>query len=170
MFTFNPDQILTRVLPGDRQTLSRGGPTTTARSGGTAFDEFQQPQYVADDGIAPSADTLQDQFVVFQLNKERQGPTVLNAAAVKPHLEGSDDQPDALADLYLISFHMGNQDKLEKNARATIRINFGKDASSSDRMFETAYWAIAAGLKRFNKSTSRPAENRVGADRNPTTT
>lgn len=167
MFTFSPQHTLTGITSGDLQRTPRGAVIKGVRSSDALWDEEHEPSFVRDDGIAPSKDDLQDQFVVFQLNNEQEGPAILNAEAVTSQLEGSEDQPDVLARLNLISFHVGAHDTVKENTRATMRINFGKDPSSSDRAFDTAFWAVAAGLKLYNESTGKPAENKeLAADMN----
>ena len=161
-FSFDLAQTLTGVpaaAPRKARTKSRG--PLTGGDGGfpTAF--------VRDDGVAAAPDDMKDQFVVFQLGDTMDGPAILNAEAVKPKLAGSDDEPDVLTKLNLISFHVGADERIDRNTRATMRINFGKDPSSTDRMFDTAFWAVAAGLKLYNDSTGQPAQTKdLSADIN----
>jgi hypothetical protein len=162
VFSFDLHQTLTGV-PGAALRKGRArarGPVLPGEDGFAAA-------FVRDDGVAASADDMKDQFVVFQLNDSMDGPAILNAEAVKPKLAGSDDEPDVLTKLNLISFHVGADERIDKNTRATMRINFGKDASSTDRMFDTAFWAVAAGLKLYNDSTGQPAQTKdLSADMN----
>jgi hypothetical protein len=162
VFSFDLEQTLTGVpVAAPRKARSKTrGPVLPGEDGfATAF--------VRDDGVAATADDMKDQFVVFQLNDNMDGPAILNAEAVKPKLEGSDDEPDVLTKLNLISFHVGADERIDKNTRATMRINFGKDPSSTDRMFDTAFWAVAAGLKLYNDSTGQPAQTKdLSADMN----
>ena len=155
VFSFDLQQTLTAVAAAPRRQAkakSRGMVLPTEAGFPTAF--------VRDDGVVASADDMKDQFVVFQLSDAMDGPAILNAEAVKPKLAGSDDEPDVLARLNLISFHIGAEEKIDKNTRATMRINFGKDPSSTDRLFDTAFWAVAAGLKLYNETTGQPTQTK----------
>lgn len=162
VFSFDPDQTLTGIpaaAPRKARGKSRGIVLPT--EGGFA------PAFVGDDGVVASPNEMKEQFVVFQLSDTMDGPAILNAEAVKPKLAGSDEEPDVLTKLNLISFHIGADEKIDKNTRATMRINFGKDSSSTDRMFDTAFWAVAAGLKLYNENTEEPAQTKdLSADIN----
>ena len=63
-----------------------------------------------------------------------------------------------LVALELLSFHVGSGEEVDPNTRATLRINFGKDESSTDKRFDTAFWSIAAGLNLYNQSKKKPVE------------
>lgn len=162
LFNFDLNQTLTGVpAAAARPGRSKSRGTMLPTEGGFG------PAFVGDDGAVAAADVIKDQFVVFQLSDNMDGPAILNAEAVKPKLAGSDDEPDVLTKLNLISFHVGADEKIDKNTRATMRINFGKDPSSTDRMFDTAFWAIAAGLKLYNDNTGQAAQTKdLSADIN----
>jgi hypothetical protein len=171
LFSFDLDRTLTGVpaAPTSQRAARRAtGPAGKARGGGDMWSEgVPSTNYVSDTGAAASQSDMKDQFVVFQLNESMEGPAVLNAEAVRPKLAGSDDEPDILTKLNLISFHVGDGENIDKGTRATMRINFGKDPSSTDRMFDTAFWAIAAGLKLYNDNTGQPAQTKeLSADIN----
>ena len=165
VFSFDLDQTLTGVPASPK-------PKVRTRSRGAAGDlpdflGWNETSFVSDDSSVLTANEMKDQFVVFQLNDSMDGPAILSAESVKPKLEGSEDAPDVLTKLNLISFHVGADEKIEKGTRATMRINFGKDPSSSDRLFDTAFWAIAAGLKLYNDRTGQPAQTKdLAADIN----
>lgn len=152
LFSFDLDRTLTG-LPAARPMARKGG-AAKARAGDAWPGETT---FIGDDGVVASGSDMADQFVVFQLGENMDGPAILSAEDVKPKLAGSDDEPDVLAKLNLVSFHVGADERIEKGTRATMRINFGKDPSSTDRMFDTAFWAIAAGLKLHNDGTGQPA-------------
>lgn len=148
LFSFDPAQTLT--------TLASPAPRTQPRARGEegGFDLFRGGANVfsRDDGTTASHDDLSDQFIVYQISKEATGPALLDATAVQPTLAGSPEQPDALARLNLVSFHLGKGEDIDPNTRATMRITFGADPSSSTRMLDTAFWAVAAGLKLYAQS------------------
>lgn len=161
LFSFDPAQTLTAIAPP--ASPPRAAKSTARGNFGTGFSAA----FASDNGAVVSSDDMQDQFVVFQLNDTMDGPAILNAEAVKPKLAGSDEEPDVLTKLNLLSFHVGADERIDKNTRATMRINFGKDPSSTDRSFDTAFWAIAAGLKLYNDSTGQPAQTKeLSADIN----
>lgn len=165
VFAFDPAQTLTAVPAAAARP--KGKAAMTARAARPWDDGSSPVAYVGDDGATPAPDDMKDQFVVFQLGDTMDGPAILGAEAVKPKLAGSEEEPDVLAKLHLASFHVGAGEKIDKNTRATMRINFGKDPSSTDRMFDTAFWAIAAGLKLYNDSTGKPAQTKdLAADIN----
>lgn len=171
VFSFDPAQTLTGV-PGPIGARRGKAPKVPPAARSTAAakpwgEEASSFAYVGDDGASTAADDMKDQFVVFQLNDTMEGPAILGAEAVKPKLAGSEEEPDVLAKLHLTSFHLGADQSIDKGTRATMRINFGKDPSSTDRMFDTAFWAIAAGLKLYNDSTGQPAQTKeLSADIN----
>ena len=163
VFSFDLNQTLTGI-PTPPPTKARA---KTRSVGVSDLLGWGDTAFISDNGTVSSSDDMKDQFVVFQLNDTMDGPAILNAEAVKPKLAGSDDQPDVLTKLNLISFHVGADERIEKGTRATMRINFGKDPSSTDRMFDTAFWAIAAGLKLYNDRTGQPAQTKdLAADIN----
>ncbi|GEM_PF-2643975 len=88
---------------------------------------------------------LARQFLVFQLSAAPDGPAVLEPTSVDPAIAGSPDEPDVLMRLELLSFHVGSAEAIDPQTRATLRINIGKDESSTDKKFETAFFAAARG-------------------------
>jgi hypothetical protein len=112
----------------------------------------------------PAADTA-DQFVVFQLSNQMDGPAILESSQVEPKIDGSRDEPDVLVGVEMLSFQVGESEDIDKNTRATLRLNFGKDESSTDRQFDAAFWSIAAGLSLYDQAkTGRAAGKDLKAD------
>jgi hypothetical protein len=104
---------------------------------------------------------LPDQFVAFQLSSQLQGPSLLESAQVEPKIEGSSDkEPDVQVALEMLSFHVGENENIDPNARATMRINFGKDESSSDNRFDTVFWSIAAGLNLYDQVKNKKTDTK----------
>ena len=92
-----------------------------------------------------SATNLDNQFIIFQLNSSTEGPTILDSSEVQPSLDGNSEEPDVLIAAEMVSLHVARKG-LEPDTRATLRMNFGKDQSSTDKRFDTVFWSIAAGL------------------------
>lgn len=153
LFSFDASKTVTATI-ADAQPLAR------ARGAGARGNRV-----IRDDGVQLSEADLANQFIVYQLNKGAEGPALLDSTSVTPTLEGSDDEPDVLAKLNLISFHVGAEDRIDRNARATMRITFGRDPSSSSRILDTAFWAIAAGLKLHNEGKAAQ-DKQLAADLN----
>ncbi len=110
-------------------------------------------------GVQQEAKTaFEDQFCVFQFGADMDGPTLVEPAKVKPSLDGSEKSPDVRAALELVSFHVGAGEEIDKDMRATMRLNFGKDEQSTDTVFKTVFWSIAAGLKLYDAATSDRAQ------------
>jgi hypothetical protein len=111
-----------------------------------------------DKGVSP------EQFQIFQLNTDPTGPTILDSTAVDPLLAG-DKNPDVLMHVELSSFHLGDDVSLDPNTRATLRMNIGKDESSTDKRFEAVFWSIAAGLNLYDQQKKmRPESKDLNAD------
>ena len=60
----------------------------------------------------------------------------------------------------MLSFHVGANEPIDKDTRATMRITFGKDQSSTDQRFDTLFWSIAAGLQLYDSAKNKPAESK----------
>ena len=114
--------------------------------------------FAIDNNLALKENDLSNQFIAFQLNNKKDGPAILESSEVTSTIEGSSEQPDVLMNLEMQSFHIGNDVDVDKNSRATMRINIGKDKSSTDKMFDTAFWSIAAGLDLYNEAKKKPAD------------
>ena len=126
---------------------------------------------------------LADQFLVFQLNNTETGGTVLETSLVEPALAGSEEAPDMQMTIEMIAFHVGKNEGIPDNTRATMRLVIGKDENSRDKYFDAALalqaacgrrlagvmashvpgmytWTIAAGLQLFNDAQGKPAESK----------
>ena len=114
--------------------------------------------YVKDNFPNPSMLDLSNQFVNFQLSNSLDKPSIQESSQVEPILNGSNEQPDMLVNLEMLSFHIGANEDIDKNSRATIRINIGKDENSRDKYFDTAFWSIAAGLNLYNQAKNKVAD------------
>lgn len=105
-----------------------------------------------------SEDDLSNQFIAFQLSNKMDGPSILESSEVTSTIKGSSDEPDVLVNLEMQSFHIGGDVSVNKDTRATMRINIGKDENSTDKYFDTAFWSIAAGLDLYNQAKQKPAD------------
>ena len=114
--------------------------------------------FVKDNSPNPSMLDLSNQFINFQLSNDLEKPPIQESSQVEPVLSGSEEQPDVLVNLEMLSFHIGANEDIDKNSRATIRINIGKDENSRDKYFDTAFWSIAAGLNLYNQAKNKTAE------------
>lgn len=112
--------------------------------------------FTTDRGAPLSDGDLKDQFVVFQFAQAAGGPTILDTSQVEPAKTGSDDRPDALAVLQLASFCVGSDEAVDRNTRATLRLDLGKD-SNSDSPLDTVFWSIAAGMNLYNEYKKQPS-------------
>jgi hypothetical protein len=116
----------------------------------------------SDSGATPD---LSKQFVIFHLNPKANEPAVLEASKVEPKIDGSREEPDVLVALDLLSLQLGSGEEIDAGTKATLRLNFGKDESSTDKKFETAFWSVAAGLNLYNTATNKKANNKdFGSD------
>ena len=145
LFSFDPTQTLTGLAPANASPMAR---SRGASEGGGLID-LRGRNFTRDNGTVASRDDLADQFIAYQISKAAEGPALLDATAVQPGLAGSSEQPDVLARMNLVSFHIGIGEGVDADTRATLRITFGADPSTSTRMLDTAFWAIAAGLKLY---------------------
>jgi hypothetical protein len=118
---------------------------------------------LASDRGAPA--DIADQFVAFQISNQPDGPAILESSQVEPRIDGSRDEPDVLVGVEMQSFQVGASEGIDKETRATLRLNFGKDESSTDRQFDTVFWSIAAGLSLYDQAkTGRAAGKDMKAD------
>jgi hypothetical protein len=100
---------------------------------------------------AELAPGMANQFLIFQFSSQADGPSLLDSVNTEPGIAGSDSEPDVLVALEMLSFHVGDNEGVDKDTRATMRINFGKDENSTDRRFDTVFWSIAAGLNLYDQ-------------------
>lgn len=108
-----------------------------------------------DRGTTLSENDLKDQFLLFQFSEKADGPRILETSQVSPKLKG--DKPDVKARMQLTSFHIGEGEDIDKNARATLRIDFGKDDKSNSPL-DTVFWSIAAGLRLYDDVKKKRTE------------
>jgi hypothetical protein len=145
LFSFPQDEVVTsfgfkkrRVAPGNAIQDAR------ADSGGTSKLLLVSERSAAVD--------LSTQFIIFQLSNQAKGPAVVESSNVEPAIDGSEDEPDVLVALEMLSFHIGDNEEIAPDTRATMRINFGKDESSTEKRFDTVFWSIAAGLNLYDEA------------------
>ena len=94
-----------------------------------------------------------DQFFVFQLTPVKKGKWfVISPQDIKPTLETSEKFPDVVLDSRLVSFHIGESERLERDTKATVRITFGSDQNTfrARDMGENLFWAITSGINLWN--------------------
>lgn len=116
---------------------------------------------MADKGLeSTAAEDLANQFIVFQLNNTETVGTVLETSTVSPVLDGGDDAPDVQMSIEMIAFHVGKDEGIPDNTRATMRLVIGKDENSRDKFFDTAFWTVAAGLQLYDQAKGKPAESK----------
>jgi hypothetical protein len=140
-----PAEGLTKMVAGSRLVLPGGNGSTLA------VGEHITKGLASPDG---------DQFIVFQLNNSLDGATILDATEVQPNIDGNADNPDVLATVEMLSFHVADNEGIDKNTRATLRMDIGKDDSSTDKRFDTVFWSIAAGLQLYNNATNGKTESK----------
>lgn len=144
VFQFPARQVVTSYTEVDESTPTRGR--------GDTQQGAPRLSLVADNGRAVGE---ADQFVLFILSDQATGPTILEASQIEPKIVGADDEPDVLVGLEMLSFHVGDAEQIDANTCATLRINFGKDESSENRVIDTVFWSIAAGLRLYDESQGR---------------
>lgn len=158
LFKFNEHEVLTSYLTTQGQRnlktdiASMDIPTFGLKEDGKAVS------FVKDNDPTLTQEDLSDQFLIFQLSSKKNLPTILESSQNEPILEGSSENPDVLMNMEMLSFNMGQNENIDKNARATMRINIGKDDSSTDKNFDTAFWSIAAGLNLYNQAKKGPSD------------
>lgn len=119
--------------------------------------ETTVPSLAAASGIRISQQELSDQFLLFQLHGRTDGVGVIDTSQVEPAQSGSAEKPDALAVVKLVSFNVGTEEGIDKDTRATLRLDLGKDASS-DSPLDTVFWSIAAGLNLYHDIENKRSE------------
>jgi hypothetical protein len=152
LFSFPADEVLTAYdFAGQPEN---GGRVQKVARGD---DQPGGPRLAADRGTRID---LADQFLVFQLNGQLEGPAILESTAVEPKIEGGPDQPDVLVALEMLSFQFAHSEGIDKDAKATLRLNLGKDESSTDRRFDAVFWSIAAGLSLYDEARQGRADGK----------
>lgn len=154
MFGSLRNDPITSILPAP---TIRTGASTRSRAGAAERQSATAPVLTTARGETLSPGELQDQFLVFQFNDQEQGARILETSAVKPKRKGSAEKPDVLARLQLVAFHIGQNAGIDKDTRATLRIDLGKDENSNSTL-NTVFWSIAAGLNLYNQSQKKTAE------------
>lgn len=140
------DDPIQLVAPRGRRTDDQGFERRTWRQAHAAS---------AHEASLSSGD-LADQFLVFQFDKQEDGDSILDPTDVEPSLHGSEDTPDVLAQLQMVSFHAGDDD-VEKDTKATLRIDLGKDKSSNSTL-DTLFWSLSAGMNLYSEQKGAKAE------------
>ncbi|HYV38740.1 MAG TPA: hypothetical protein VE988_23850 [Gemmataceae bacterium] len=148
LFTSPQDDVISSLTLVD----SKYGKATTAKVARGSGAEPGGLVLTADRG---SAVDLSNQFVVFQLGSQIDGHSVLECSRSEPAIDGRPEEPDVLVALEMLSFHLAESEKVGSDTRATMRINFGKDESSTDKRFDTLFWSIAAGLTLYDQANNR---------------
>ena len=95
-----------------------------------------------------------DTFTIYCLNPELEGPTILECSSIEPNIIGSSEQPDVRVAIEMLAFHVGENETIEEDTRATMRIIMNKDRFSTNRVMDTVYWSITAGLDLFDKKNN----------------
>jgi len=108
-------------------------------------------------GESLSESDIKDQFVVFQFSQKEDGPTILDTSQVEPAKAGSPDKPDAHAIVQLASFCVGTDEGIDRNTRATLRLDLGKDSNSASGL-DTVFWSIAAGMNLYDDIKKKRSE------------
>ena len=127
--------------------------------------------YVADSGLhrlnRVDSNEIGDQFFVFQLvpTKERKW-YIKSPQDIEPLLETNNEAPDVALDCRLLSFHVGDEDKMDPDIKATVRITFGTEHNTrrSRDMGQQLYWAISSGLNLWNTRGLRAQPRDYRAD------
>lgn len=158
LFNFNEKEVLTSYFESEalaqikKQIQNPKHPTFGVNHGNSAvrFEKDQSSKF-------PMSE-LENQFINFQLSNSLDLPPILESSQIVPALEGSAEKPDILVNLEMLSFHIGANEDIDKNTRATIRINIGKDENSRDKLFDTTFWSIAAGINLYNQGKNKITE------------
>lgn len=154
LFRFAPESaIVPTYLPAGTPNLSRliddpGLPVMSLPGGGGAVSLLSAP--------TTASITDQNQFVVFQLSRQPDGPRILDLTQVDCAIDGSNDEPDVKMAISLEAFHTAQNEAVSKKSRATLRVIVGKDKDSTDQQFDTLFWVVTAGLKLYNESQQTP--------------
>lgn len=85
---------------------------------------------------------------VYQLEGNGPALNIVDPTDVIPTLAGSPDKRDIVFSVSLQSFHVGSQEAVKSNTRATLKIIAGKSQDSPDaHHLELAFWIITSGLR-----------------------
>lgn len=162
-FSFKENEVITSYLPAPEFTGSREAADKEEVSASGLPNE--KPGSYAKDRGNPTIDPadMANQFIVFQFSPKADGPSLLESSQVEPVMDGTPAEPDVLMGLEMLSFNLGEAEKVDQHTKATIRINIGKDETSRDKNFDTVFWSIAAGLDLYN-GKERTAAKDLKAD------
>jgi hypothetical protein len=101
--------------------------------------------------ILTAAD-LSNQFIVFQSADVSGQPTLLEASGIMPAVSTPAATPDVLLDVSLLSFHVADDETVNKDTRATMRLTLsGGDQESQSPL----YWAVTAGMQLYDEVKSK---------------
>lgn len=106
-------------------------------------------------GLESTGSLFVNQFMVFQLSSDKEGDTIIESSSVTPSLSGGKEKPDIQMNIEMLSFHLGENEAIQSDTKATMRIVIGKDPNSKDKYFDTAFWTISAGLDLYNQYKNR---------------
>src|ERR1044072_2962919 len=86
---------------------------------------------------------LSTQFLAFQTEMVNGAPTVLESSMIEPKLETPEATPDVVMDISMQAFHIGDNEPIDKDTRATLRLTVNKDADSlGGRGLDSLFWPI----------------------------
>jgi hypothetical protein len=156
LFSFSPADALSPAslhpnTPGLESAITSPGVPAFGLprgDGGFAYLPETEPVDLVDGSLG-------DQFLAFYLNPEEEGDRILESSQVAPSVEGGADQPDIMTKVQLEAFHVGQGENVDRKTRATLRMTLGKDKSSTDRVFDDVFWAVAAGLRLYDDSKKK---------------
>lgn len=164
LFKFYEDDVLTPDLIHDfkypKEIIRPDDlPQLDIPDEGTRGGNEDQPRGVFTQAVTHEVD-LSNQFFIFQLGSKASMPALQESSEISPLIKGSEESPDVVVNLELQSFHVAASEDIDRNTRATMRINIGKDRNSQDRFFDQVYWSIATGLNLYNEYKKKPASPR----------
>lgn len=118
------------------------------RSQGYALRSFEAGQYL-------STQDVSNTFSVFQLSKTE--PKWLEPSDVQPAIEGGDSEPDVLLNVQMMAFHIGSNESVDKDTKATLRLTVSKDDASPNKMLEKVFWAMSAAMSLWDQNKQQKA-------------
>lgn len=92
-------------------------------------------------------------FVVFQLSKTE--PKWLEPTLVAPSIDGSADKPDVLLSVDMMAFHVGGNEQIDKDTKATLRLKVNKDDASPNDALDKVFWSMTAALNLWDQSKNQ---------------
>ena len=104
---------------------------------------------------------LSNQFLAFQTEAVNGVPTVLESSMIEPQLDTPDTAPDVVMNVSMQAFHIGDNEGVDKDTRATLRLTVNKDADSpGGKGLDTLFWTITSGLKLYDEIKKKKAESK----------